>query len=240
MGKGKWFFNWSSGKDATMALYVLKQRKQAVDLLFTTINAKYQRVSMHGLRKELLIAQAAALGLPLRLMELEEHATMESYNALMEQNLLELKKEGYSASCFGDIFLEDLRAYREQMLEQQGMEAIFPIWKKDTGKLLSSFIDLGFKAIVVCINEQVLDKSFCGREIDPSFLADLPPHIDPCGENGEFHTFCYDGPIFKHPVAFTKGELTRKTYPAPFADSKISEYGFWFCDLLLEDENKTL
>ncbi len=233
MDKNKWFFNWSSGKDASMALFELQQLKQPIHLLLTTTNAKYQRVSMHGLRVSLLQAQTEAIGLPLKLIELGKNPSMESYDALMNQNLLELKAEGFTTSCFGDIFLEDLRVYREQQLEKLGIKAMFPIWKKDTRELLNRFIDLGFKAIVVCIDERVLDKSFCGREIDRSFLADLPPNVDPCGENGEFHTFCYDGPIFKYPVVFTKGRHTRRTYPSPSSDSSASEYGFWFCDLEL-------
>ena len=233
MDKEKWFFNWSSGKDAAMALFELQQHKQPIHLLLTTINTKYQRVSMHGLRLSLLQAQAEAIGLPLQLMELEENPSMASYNALMKQNLLALKARGFTTSCFGDIFLEDLRAYREQQLEKLDIKAVFPIWEKDTRELLNRFIDLGFKAIVVCIDERVLDKSFCGREIDRSFLTDLPANVDPCGENGEFHTFCYDGPIFKYPVTFVKGKRTRRTYPAPSSDHNTSEYGFWFCDLEL-------
>ena len=129
--------------------------------------------------------------------------------------------------------MEDLKAYREQQLNTLGIRAVFPIWKKDTYGLLDQFINLGFKAIVVCIKEKVLDKSFCGREIDRSFLADLPSNVDPCGENGEFHTFCYDGPIFQYPDSLTKGELTRRTYHAPATDSAVADYGFWFCDLEL-------
>lgn len=233
MDKGKRFFNWSSGKDAAMALFELQQNEQTVDLLLTTTNAKYQRVSMHGLRIALLKAQATAIGIPLQLVELEENPSMESYNEAMANKLSELKNSGFTTSCFGDIFLEDLRTYREGQLKNLGITTLFPIWKKDTRTLLHRFIDLGFKAIVVCIDEQVLDKSFCGREIDRSFLADLPPHVDPCGENGEFHTFCYDGPIFSEPVSFVKRKLTRRTYPSPSTDREFSEYGFWFCDLQL-------
>ena len=233
MDKEKRFFNWSSGKDAALALFELQQKKQGVDLLLTTTNTKYQRVSMHGLRTTLLQAQAEAIGIPLQLVELEENPSMESYDAIMAKKLLELKETGFTTSCFGDIFLEDLRTYREGQLKKLGITALFPIWKKDTRALLHRFIELGFKAIVVCINEAILDKSFCGREIDQSFLSDLPPHVDPCGENGEFHTFCYDGPIFRKPVDFIKGELTRRTYPSPSQNSGVSEYGFWFCDLEL-------
>ena len=132
---------------------------------------------------------------------------------------------------FWGHFLEDLKTYRENMLHPMGFEVVFPLWKKDTRQLVRDFINLGFKAVVICTNAQVLDKSFCGRMIDPSFLDDLPPNVDPCGENGEFHTFCFDGPIFRWPVPFRKGDLVYKTYPAP--GLKEAEYGFWYCDLHL-------
>ena len=234
--------NWSSGKDAAMALHAALQ-ENALDIaqLITTVNIKYNRVSMHGLHKSLLFAQAKAMDIPLSIINMPESPSMEIYNQTMGKKLMELKALGFTESIFGDIFLEDLRAYREKMLESVGIKAQFPIWKKDSKTLLQNFIKDGFKAIVVCTNAQSLPKSFCGRLVDESFLEDLPDNIDPCGENGEFHTFCFDGPIFKHPVAFKKGELVYKTYPAPKTDDPDApdapkEYGFWYCDLM-EDTN---
>lgn len=232
MNKPKAYLNWSSGKDATLALHSLQQEKSvAVDLLFTTINKKYQRVSMHGLHRRLLQAQADAIGIPLEILELDENPSMEDYNRLMKEKVRALISRGYTHSVFGDIFLEDLKKYRESMLHPLGIKTIFPLWKKDTRQLLLDFIDAGFKAIIVCINAQNLPKEFCGRELNEEFLDDLPQEVDPCGENGEFHTFCYDGPLFQRPVEFEVGEKVYKTYPAPKTEDGPQEYGFWFCDL---------
>ncbi len=229
--------NWSSGKDAAMALHAaLQENVLDVAQLITTVNIKYNRVSMHGLHISLLEAQAKAIGIPLSIINMPESPSMEIYNQTMSEKLMELKALGFTESIFGDIFLEDLRAYREKMLKSVGVTAHFPIWKKDTKALLANFIKDGFKAILVCTNAQLLPKSFCGRLIDESFLEDLPDNIDPCGENGEFHTFCFDGPTFKHPVAFKKGDLVYKTYPAPKTNDSNApkEYGFWYCDLMLD------
>ncbi len=233
MGNEKAFLNWSSGKDAAMALHTIQNGKYPnIDLLLTTISARYQRVSMHGLHRSLLEAQAAALGIPLTVIELSEHPSMEAYGVVMRKQLGVLKKQGFTTSYFGDIFLEDLKIYRENMLHPLGFKVVFPLWKKDTRQLLLDMINLGLKAIVVCVNAQVLDKSFCGRIIDTSFLEDLPATVDPCGENGEFHTFCFDGPLFQRPIPFRKGDLVYKTYPALKTEqASHSEYGFWFCDL---------
>lgn len=233
----KTYFNWSSGKDASFALYHLQQDgKFNVDKLITSINGHYDRVSMHGLRRTLLERQAEAIGIPLELIKLPEMPTMEDYNAIMQQTIKGLQTEGYANCGFGDIFLEDLREYREQQLAPYGITCHFPLWKKDTKALLKEFLDLGFKTIVVCIKSELLDKSFAGRVIDEDFINDLPDNVDPCGENGEFHTFCYDGPIFKHPVAFTIGEKKFKEYENPKKDSDPNEknIGFWFCDLIPE------
>jgi len=233
MTRPKVFFNWSSGKDAAMALYQFQQAHNPPDLLLTTLSKKYQRVTMHGLRCELLEAQANALALPLDLIELEDNPSMESYGQLMTSKLEKLKSKGFTQSAFGDIFLEDLKLYREKMLSKAGIKAIFPIWQRDTRELITEFIDSGFQAIIICINAQVLPKSYCGRYIDHKFLDDLPSGVDPCGENGEFHTFCFDGPIFDQPVPFVKGDLVYKTYPAPSSNENKGpkEYGYWFCDL---------
>lgn len=227
----KTFFNWSTGKDSALALYYLLQDPNfQVDRLLTSVNADLDRVTMHGLRRELLERQITELQLPCDTIEIPEKADMVSYNALMRKAVLDLKNEGFETAAFGDIFLEDLRKYREDQLSQHGIATVFPLWKKDTAALIRDFIRLEFKTIVVCVNAQLLDESFVGRQIDLDFLNDLPANVDPCGENGEFHTFCFDGPIFKNPVRFELGENIYREYPAP--NEKDAAARFWFCDLL--------
>jgi uncharacterized protein (TIGR00290 family) len=232
--KEKIIFNWSGGKDSALCLYkLLKAQEYEVMCLLTSVSEQYQRISMHGVRVELLNAQVESIGLPLVKMEIPEMATMESYDAVMRITLQKLKNEGTTASVFGDIFLEDLRTYRENKLAEIGLKGIFPLWKKPTKELLQEFIDLGFKTIITCVNEKYLDKSFAGRIIDTNFLNDLPENVDPCGENGEFHTFVFDGPLFKKPIPFKKGEIVHRTYTPNTSDSNY-DTGFWYCDLLLE------
>lgn len=219
-----------------MALYALqKEKKYSVDLLLTTINAKYDRVSMHGLHRSLLEEQAKSVGIPLEMIALDQSPTMEDYHMIMTKKIKSLREHGYSHTGFGDIFLEDLKEYRENMLAPIGVKAVFPLWKKDTRRLLLDFIKDGFKAIVICCNADLLPKSFCGRILNHDFLEELPKNVDPCGENGEFHTFCFDGPIFDRPVHFSKGDILYKTYPAPKTKKgpQQDDYGFWFCDLQL-------
>lgn len=227
----KTYFNWSTGKDSAMALHqLLQDDNYNVDQLLTSVNAAYDRVTMHGLRRSLMEAQIKAIGLPCNTIELPENPDMATYGKLMKEGVELLKNQGYTATGFGDIFLEDLRTYREKQLAELNIDCVFPLWKRDTKELMSEFISLGFKAIVVCINSQLLDESFVGREVDASFIDDLPENVDPCGENGEFHTFCYDGPIFKNSVSFEIGEKTYREYPSP--NENEPNYGYWFCDLL--------
>ncbi len=236
MSAKKTYLNWSSGKDASMVLYeTQKEGKFEVVKLLTSVNGHHNRVSMHGLRRELLFKQAEALGIPLKLVNLPEQPSMEDYSKLMGEAVSDLKREGFEDCIFGDIFLEDLRAYREKQLAEVGISCHFPLWKRDTKELLNDFIDKGFKAITVCVNGELLGEEFVGREVDESFLEDLPPNVDPCGENGEFHTFCFDGPIFKYPVKFEVGEKVFREYKAPKKDDQHNiekNMGFWFCDLL--------
>lgn len=237
MSKNKTYFNWSSGKDASLALYYLQQDENfEVDTLVTSINAYHNRVSMHGLRREVLLKQVEAIGLPISTVELPEEPSMEDYNRIMQTTVAGLKIEGYTHCGFGDIFLEDLRAYREDQLKPYGIQCCFPLWKKDTKELMKEFLRLGFKAVVICLNAEYLDASFLGRVIDEEFLDDLPSNVDPCGENGEFHTFCFDGPIFKQPVKYVMGDKIYKEYKSPKSsegDNKVLTTGFWFCDLLI-------
>lgn len=231
--KKKAVFNWSTGKDSALALYKILQGNQYdVQALLTSINKDLQRVSMHGIPVKLLEKQAENLNLPLIKLELPTDISMEDYNILMAKQLSEIKKSGITHSVFGDIFLEDLKKYREDQLSKMGISAVFPLWKRDTKDLIHEFLDIGFKTIITCVNETYLDKSFAGRIIDENFLRDLPENVDPCGENGEFHTFTFDGPIFKNPVGFTIGDVVRKTYPKPKTDDEDGgDYVFWFCDL---------
>lgn len=219
------FINWSSGKDACFALWTIRQQGlYDVRYLFTTLNAGFHRVSMHGVREALLDEQARQLGIPLRKAYLPENASMEDYNRLMQLRMEEMLRENITHAVFGDIFLEDLRAYRETQLARVNMQGVFPVWKQDSRSMLLQIIQAGFKAIVVCVNARYLDASFAGRIIDEHFLADLPPGVDPCGENGEFHTFVFDGPLFRAPVPFTPGETVERTYaPSGKSDTPDGE-----------------
>lgn len=239
----KALFNWSSGKDSALALYKILQNPEfKIDYLLTSVNQQFQRISMHGVRVELLQQQAESIGIPLEIMEIPEMPTMEVYESVMQQTLEKLKNKGISHSVFGDIFLEDLRQYREDKLATMGFEGVFPIWRIPTKELIQEFISLGFQTVVVCVNERYLDKSFVGRMIDQQFIDDLPENVDVCGENGEFHTFCFDGPIFQKPIDFELGEIVYRKYEKPKTDSSNTacdsddstayNYGFWYCDLI--------
>lgn len=236
-------FNWSSGKDSALALYkILKDPEFEIHCLLTSVSEQFQRVSMHGVRIELLKQQAKSIGLLLEIMQIPEMPTMEAYESVMENTLEKLKKQGLTHSVFGDIFLDDLRKYREDKLAIMGLIGVFPLWKVPTHDLIQEFIVLGFKTIVVCVNERYLDKSFVGRVIDQDFINDLPENVDVCGENGEFHTFTFDGPIFAKPIDFEVGEIVYRKYEKPKTatsnsacdtDSKDAfEFGFWYCDLI--------
>lgn len=241
--KKKALFNWSSGKDSALALYkTLRNPDFEIITLLTSVSEQYQRISMHGVRVELLDQQAKSMGIPLTKMMIPEMPTMEVYENVMRTTLTYLKEQGVTHSIFGDIFLEDLRLYRENKLKEIGFEGEFPLWKEDTKALIEEFLSLGFKTIVTCVNEKFLDKSFVGRIIDQQFIADLPDNVDVCGENGEFHTFTFDGPIFSDPIAFEIGEIVHRKYEKPKGtstsntacdtDDNPSEFGFWYCDLI--------
>lgn len=226
----KTFLNWSSGKDCAMALHLMQQSgKYDVQKLFTTVGEAEKRVGMHGLREEVLKRQAAAIGLPLEIAYLPKDDSHEAYNQLMRKCMNQLKSEGFVCAAYGDILLEDLRAYRERQLSEIGMQAHFPLWQKDTENLLIDFIEKGFKAIVVAASDNHFDHSILGKEINSNFLRQLPKGVDPCGENGEFHTFCYDGPIFKHAVDFKLSDKVVKSYPNPQAGKDLQ---FHFIDII--------
>ncbi len=228
--------NWSGGKDSALALYhALHDPALHVTDLLTSVNAHYGRVSMHGVRVALLEAQAQRIGLPLTQLELPETPDMALYEQQMRATLAPLQARGIQRAVFGDIYLEDLRHYREQQLAQVGLQAVFPLWQRPNAEVLREYLDLGFRAVVVCVNEKYLDASFCGRLLDEDFLRDLPPGVDSCGENGEYHTFVFDAPYFSSPIPFQRGELVRRTYPAPApadAPEPPAPAAFWYCDLL--------
>jgi uncharacterized protein (TIGR00290 family) len=220
-------FCWSGGKDSAMALHALLQNNEfQIAALLTTVTEGYERISMHGVRRELLERQAQSIGLPLHEVRIPPQCVNPIYEGRMEEALRIHLENGIRKVAFGDIFLEDLRAYREKNLARIGMTAIFPIWKRDTRELIRSFHANRFRAIAVCIDSKVLDPSFAGRELDDSFFRDLPPHADPCGENGEFHTFVFDGPTFKSPIPVRTGEI-------------VNRDGFVFCDLISAMEEAT-
>ncbi|WKL49014.1 diphthine--ammonia ligase [Flavobacterium pectinovorum] len=240
----KAIFNWSSGKDSALTLYkILQNPEYKIEYLLTSVNQQFQRISMHGVRVELLESQSKSIGIPLKILQIPEMPSMEVYENVMTETLTELKNEGITHSVFGDIFLEDLRKYREDQLARIGFEGVFPIWKIPTQNLIQEFITLGFKTIVVCVNERYLDKSFVGRIIDQDFINDLPDNVDVCGENGEFHTFTFDGPIFSEPINFEIGEIVYRKYEKSGNEDTSNtacatntvdpfDFGFWYCDLI--------
>ena len=239
MVEQKLYFNWSSGKDSALALFILLQDVRfKVDLLVTTINLPQDRISMHGVRRELLLNQFKCIGLPYKIIGLPEALTMEAYSSIMDIEHRVLQNNQYKFTGFGDILLEDVKQFREKQLAFFNIESIFPLWQKNTFEVAHQFIDKGFKAIIVSINSTLLNKEFCGRFFDQNFINDLPPGVDPCGENGEFHTFCFDGPIFNNPVPYTRGEIIYKEYASPKKPGNTAKpaqagtIGFWFSDLL--------
>ncbi|MBW8000837.1 MAG: diphthine--ammonia ligase [Planctomycetes bacterium] len=217
----KVIMSWSSGKDSALALYeIQKDDRYEVVSLLTTITKDYDRISMHGIQRVLLEEQARSLGIELEKVYISKDDGNEDYESKMEEVLTRYKGEGVGGVVFGDIFLEDLRKHREDNLARVGMRGIFPIWEVDTGELSERFVDLGFKAIITCVDSEVMDKKFAGRDFDSELLAELPENIDPCGENGEFHSFVHDGPNFSKPISHTKGEVV------------LRENRFCFCDIL--------
>jgi uncharacterized protein (TIGR00290 family) len=214
------WLSWSSGKDSTLALAELRDdpSTEVVGLL-TTVNEDADRVAVHAVRRTLLEAQAAALGLPLHVVEIPQACRNKTYEQRMSAAVEAALADGVSRMAFGDLFLADVRAYREQMLAPTGIEPVFPLWGRDTTKLAREMLDRGVRATLTCVDPRHLDPGFAGREYDDQLLADLPQGVDPCGENGEFHTFVHDGPGFAHPLAVRTGEV-------------VGRDGFVFADVL--------
>jgi uncharacterized protein (TIGR00290 family) len=210
--------SWSGGKDSALTLWTLRRQEVEPEALITTVTDAYERISMHGVRRELLARQADAVGIPLVEVRIPPGCVNDVYEARMAQAFASAPLSGVEAVAFGDLFLEDVRAYREARLAAKDMRGLFPLWGRDTGALAREFIAAGFQATIVCVDPRALDASFAGRSYDDQLLAELPPSVDPCGENGEFHTFVHTGPVFAEPIACETGEVVERD-------------GFVFCDL---------
>ncbi len=218
--------SFSGGKDSVYALYKLRENPAcSIQSLIATISREFDRVSMHGVRRELIQRQAAALGLPLELVDLSSAPDNTEYVRRTGEAFIAWKQRGITDVVFGDLFLADLRRWREEQLATIGMRGVFPIWGLDTARMARDFIAAGFKAVLVCVDLEKLSPEFAGRDFDESLLVDLPPGIDPCGENGEFHTFVYDGPLFAEPVNVWRGQA-------------VTRGRFRFQDLLTAAEQK--
>ena len=216
----KIWLSWSSGKDSAWALHVLRQQGEfEITGLLTTVNSAFDRVAMHGTRRALVEMQAEAAGLPLIAIPLPWPCSNADYEQAMKQACDQALAQGVSAIAFGDLFLADVRAYRERQLQGTGLKPLFPIWEIPTRQLALQMIASGLRARLVCADPRQLDPGFVGREFNQQLLNDLPPGVDPCGENGEFHTFVYGGPMFCRALPVINGE-------------KVERDGFWYADVL--------
>jgi len=237
--KLKCIFNWSGGKDSALALYhCLQNPNIEIKYLVTTVNDALNRISMHGVREELLVSQAERIGIPLYEIRLPEMPGMAEYDNAMRTHMEKFRLEGITHAVFGDIFLEDLKKYRDERLAEAGMTGIYPLWKRDSHELIGEFLNLGFGTVIACTQARLED--FVGQEITHDLIKDLPADVDVCGENGEFHTFVFKGPIFSSPINYKTGEKVFKEYTAPknaddtcFSSDSVKKIsGFWYCDLL--------
>jgi uncharacterized protein (TIGR00290 family) len=221
VNKKRLVVSWSSGKDSAWTLHVLRRQNDGeVVGLITTVNQAFDRVAMHSTRAEILEAQADAAGLPLKKILLPWPCSNEQYESCMRACVEELISARVQAVAFGDLFLEDIRAYREKQLAGTVLEPIFPLWHMPTRGLASQMIEAGLRAKIVCVDQKKLETRFAGREFDAELIGDLPAHVDPCGENGEFHTCVYAGPMFAHPISVASGEVVERD-------------GFIYCDAIL-------
>jgi uncharacterized protein (TIGR00290 family) len=226
------FINWSGGKDCCLALHkILEEKKFHPEFLFTTVSKNEQRVSMHGVRKELITRQGFSLGIKSRKLYIPADNTLDTYNKFMHHELKLMQERGIHQAVYGDIFLEDLKKYREEKLKEVDLTGIFPLWKQDSRQLIEEFISLGYKAMIICINAKKLDQKFLGRTIDPDLINELPSEVDVCGENGEYHTFVYDGPIFKEPIPIIQGEKVFKEFKSN--SNSTFDTAFWYQDICL-------
>lgn len=227
MGKPRAWLSWSSGKDSAWALATVRQQGEfEIVSLLTTLNRQYRRVAMHSVREELLDQQALAAGLPLEKLPLPWPCSNADYESIMADAMARARSEGVTHMIFGDLFLEDVRRYREEKLAGSGIQPVFPLWGANTPDLASRMIASGLRAVTTCVDPKKLDASFAGREYNAAFVRDLPPHVDPCGENGEFHTFAFAGPMFNRTLQIAPGEVVERD-------------GFVFADVLAAGGGKT-
>ncbi len=225
-------FNWSGGKDSALALCkVLQDKKYDVISLLTTVNNENQRSSMHAIPLPILKKQAESMGIPLYIVELEPSGTMGNYESAMRKAVEHFKELGVGHFIFGDIFLHDVKSYREKQLQPYGIEVVEPLWGKTSKEIMDDFLQSGLKTIIVTTMADILDERFIGRHLNKDFVNALPENIDICGENGEYHTFCYDGAIFRFPVPYSLGEPLKMTYPVKLDDGTMKEYSYWFGNL---------
>lgn len=222
MPKKTWL-SWSSGKDSAWALQVLRQSAEyEVTGLFTTINGAFNRVAMHGVRVELLRLQAQAVGLPLYPIEIPYPCSDEQYDYVMTDFVMLARSEGVRCMAFGDLFLQDVRRYREERMQGTGIETVFPLWGKPTRSLLDEMLTGGLRSCLTCVDPRVLPAEFAGRELTLELVGSMPPTIDPCGENGEFHTFVFDGPMFAQPLDVELGDVVERD-GFVFADCRLRQ-----------------
>ena len=211
--------SWSGGKDSALALYyLLLEKEYEVKTLLTTVSADYNRISIHGVRRKLLEKQSQSIGIPVHIISLPKDVSNDEYEEIMRNEMIKFKSQQVKNVVFGDVFLEDIREYRESNLSKIGMNAIFPLRGIPSKVLARKFIDLGFRAIITCVDSTVLDDSFVGQFFDDDFLSAIPSKVDPCGENGEFHTFVFNGPVFSYQIQFKKGKVVYRDKRFYFID----------------------
>jgi uncharacterized protein (TIGR00290 family) len=230
--KIKLSLSWSGGKDSAYGLWILlEDNRFEVCRLLTTLGEETRRVGLHGIHEDLIVLQAESLGLPLDRIYYPASGDNQAYEQAMNKYMDVLEREGIYHIAFGDIFLEDLRKYREDKLAECGFHAIFPLWKMDTKVLANDFINAGFKTMICAADADLILKDKIGKDFSTEFLNSLPERVDPCGENGEFHTFCYDGPIFEKALEIKLGEILSKSYDIPLADGAVDKKQYWFADI---------
>ena len=226
-------FNWSGGKDSALALYnVLNNGEYEIVSLLTTVNKENGRSSMHGIPSHLLKKQAKSIGIPIYIIEMLPNGELSSYDDVMNRSVQHFKSLGVEHFIFGDIFLHDVKSYREKKLNPEGITVVEPLWDKTTAEVMSDFLSSGLKTIIVTTTADILDDSYIGKVIDEDFIKNIPVGVDLCGENGEYHTFCYDGPIFREPIDFKLGEPLSKTFPINLDDGSTQDFTYWFANLL--------
>ncbi len=225
-------FNWSGGKDSALALHkILQEKEYEVVSLLTTVSSETQRSTLHGIPVALLQRQADSLGIPLYVAHTTPRGDVADYEKLMEKAVNHFKAMGVTHFIFGDIFLSEIKAYREKQLNPYGIEVVEPLWGKTSEEVMNEFIASGLRTIIVVTMANILDDSFIGRHLDQSLVTDLPEGMDICGENGEYHTFCYDGDMFSHKVQYTLGKPEKKSFPVKYDDGTIKDFSYWFANI---------